>query len=97
MRRLLLIAKRPRPGRVKTRLVPPLTPGQALLALASGGNATVVEFLLTNQERLLSVPGLLDRLMANPALQADQRGRILEVLERAALAWAKAAKTWLGE
>ena len=66
------------------------TPGQALLALASGGNATVVEFLLTNQERLLSVPGLLDRLMANPALQADQRGRILEVLERAATRDARA-------
>ncbi len=26
---LLVIAKQPRPGRVKTRLVPPCTPGQA--------------------------------------------------------------------
>jgi rSAM/selenodomain-associated transferase 1 len=31
MRRLILVAKRPRPGRVKTRLVPPLTTEQALL------------------------------------------------------------------
>ena len=30
MRRLLLFAKRPRAGRVKTRLVPPLDPAQAL-------------------------------------------------------------------
>ena len=30
MQRLVLFAKRPRPGRVKTRLVPPLTPEQAL-------------------------------------------------------------------
>lgn len=30
MQRLILFAKRPRPGEVKTRLVPPLTEGQAL-------------------------------------------------------------------
>lgn len=30
MERLILFARRPRPGRVKTRLTPPLSPGQAL-------------------------------------------------------------------
>jgi hypothetical protein len=39
--------------------------------------------VLTNQERLLAQPGLLDRLSSNPALRADQRGRILELLDRA--------------
>ncbi|MYV39613.1 glycosyltransferase, partial [Streptomyces sp. SID1328] len=29
MTTLLVIAKEPRPGRVKTRLTPPFTPGQA--------------------------------------------------------------------
>lgn len=58
-------------------------PSAALATLAANGNAAVIELVLTNQERLLSQPELLDRLSVNPALRADQRGRILELLDRA--------------
>ena len=58
-------------------------PTGALATLAEAGTAAVCELVLTNQERLLSQPGLLDKLSENPALRADQRGRILELLERA--------------
>ena len=60
----------------------PLVPDEALAALASQGNAAVIELVLTNQVRLLSSPGLLDRLTVNPALRIDQRGRILDLLDR---------------
>jgi len=56
----------------------------ALAVLASTGSAPVLELVLTNQERLLAQPALLDRLIVNPALRPDQRGRILELLDRAA-------------
>jgi hypothetical protein len=58
-------------------------PLQALIALATNGSAPVIELVLTNQEKLLEQPRLLERLMINPALRADQRSRILELL-----AWA---------
>ena len=58
-------------------------PANALAALATAGNAGVIELVLTNQERLLSQPQLLDRLSMNPALRPGQRGQILELLERA--------------
>ncbi len=58
-------------------------PTGALAALAAAGNASVIELVLTNQERLLAEPSLLDHLSVNPALRADQRGRILELLDRA--------------
>jgi hypothetical protein len=58
-------------------------PTSALETLAARGNAAVIELVLTNQERLLSQPELLDRVSTNPALRADQRGRILELLDRA--------------
>jgi chromatin segregation and condensation protein Rec8/ScpA/Scc1 (kleisin family) len=59
-------------------------PRSALLALAAKGSASVVELVLTNQERLLQQPEVLELLMINPALRPDQRGRILELLERSA-------------
>jgi len=59
------------------------TPVAAIAVLAAAGNAAVIELVLTNQELLLSRPALLERLMVNPALRADQRGRLLELLERA--------------
>ncbi len=62
----------------------PAAPPAALAVLAGGGNAAVIELVLTNQEQLLKVPGLLDSLMVNPALRVDQRGRILELLGRVA-------------
>lgn len=58
------------------------TPGSAFTALATTGNAAVIDLVLTNQQRLLTEPLLLDRIAANPALRADQRGRILELIER---------------
>jgi hypothetical protein len=62
----------------------PSVPLPALAVLATAGNVSVLELVLTNQELLLSRPGLLEKLMLNPALRVDQRGRILELLERAA-------------
>ncbi len=62
----------------------PDVPKTALMVLASKGGAAVVELVLTNQERLLEQPMLLELLTLNPALRADQRGRILELLDRAA-------------
>jgi hypothetical protein len=60
----------------------PAVPVGALAILAAAGSAPVIELVLTNQEKLLAQPGLLERLMINPALRADQRGRILEMLDR---------------
>jgi len=65
-------------------------PAAALVKLAAGGNAAVIELVLTNQERLLKQPDLLTCLSLNPALRADQRGRILELLERTSQAVARA-------
>jgi len=61
------------------RAVPP----GALGVLARDGNGRVIDLVLTNQQRLLAHPDLLERLAANPALRAEQRGRLLELLERA--------------
>lgn len=60
----------------------PSVPDAALAVLATSGNAAVCELVLTNQQRLLSSPGLLDRLSTNPALRAEQRARILEMFDR---------------
>ena len=57
-------------------------PAAALDMLASEGNAPVLDLVMTNQERLLAQPGLLDRVANNVSLRADQRGRILELIER---------------
>jgi hypothetical protein len=56
--------------------------GKTLGILASEGNAAVLDLVLTNQERLLATPGLVDRLSANPALRADQTGRLLDLIDR---------------
>lgn len=61
----------------------PSTPLGALAVLAATGSAAIIELVLTNEERLRSEPILLERLMLNPALRVDQRGRILELLDRA--------------
>lgn len=60
----------------------PRVPDEALQNLATQGNAAVLDLVLTNQERLIRSAGLLDRLSANPALRPDQRGRILDLLDR---------------
>jgi hypothetical protein len=54
-----------------------------LARLASKGNAQVIDLVLTNEERLLAEPELLEQLAINPALRSDQRGRVLEALRRA--------------
>jgi hypothetical protein len=61
-------------------------PGDALEWLAAKGSSPVIDLVLTNEERLLSSPVVLERLMMNPALRADQRGRLLELLDRASKA-----------
>src|SRR5262249_22476192 len=40
------------------------------------------ELVLTNQQKLLSTPGLIDKLSVNPALRPDQRGRLLDLIDR---------------
>jgi hypothetical protein len=60
----------------------PNVPDAALQVLATDGNAAVLDLVLTNQERLIRSAGLLDRLSSNPALRPDQRGRILDLLDR---------------
>lgn len=62
----------------------PAAPTTALEVLAAKGSSAVIDLVLTNEERLLGAPGLLDRLTTNPALRNDQRGRLLELLDRAA-------------
>ena len=57
--------------------------------LARHGKGTVIDLVLTNQERLLEAPMLLNLLMENPALQAAQRGRILDLLDRISQAEAR--------
>jgi len=69
----------------------PAVPAEALAVLASAGNAAVLDLVLTNQERLLAQPALLERLMLNPALRAEQRARILELLDRVARRGERAA------
>jgi hypothetical protein len=60
----------------------PAANADALSVLASEGNAPVLDLVLTNQERLLATPGLVDKLSVNPALRADQRGRLLDLIDR---------------
>jgi hypothetical protein len=58
-------------------------PEDALELFATRGNSRVIDLVMTNQELLLTRPALLDRLSQNPAIQADQRGRLIELIERA--------------
>ena len=60
----------------------PSASGKALGVLASEGTAAVLDLVLTNQERLLATPGLVDRISVNPALRADQCGRLLDLIDR---------------
>jgi hypothetical protein len=53
-----------------------------LAVLASEGNAAVLDLVLTNQERLLTTPGLIDKVSVNPALRGDQRGRLMDLIAR---------------
>jgi len=60
----------------------PQAPEEALSILAGQGSGSVIDLVLTNEERLLRWPSLFDRLSANPALRPHQRGRILDLLDR---------------
>lgn len=60
----------------------PNVDAKTLHFLAAEGSGGVLELVLTNQEKLLSTPGLIDRLSVNPALRQDQRGRLLDLLDR---------------
>lgn len=61
----------------------PSAPVPALTVLAALGSNPVIELVLTNEELLLRKPGLLEKMMLNPALGQSQRGRLLELLSRA--------------
>jgi len=56
--------------------------GATLAVLASEGNAAVLDLVLTNQERLLTTPGLIDKVSVNPALRGDQRGKLMDLIDR---------------
>ncbi len=58
-------------------------PAEALEILAGSTDHEILALLLTNQERLLATPALMDRLLANQALRADQRNWIEETRDRA--------------
>jgi hypothetical protein len=60
----------------------PNVDARTLHVRASEGSGSVLELVLTNQEKLLATPGLIDRLSVNPALRPDQRGRLLDLLDR---------------
>jgi hypothetical protein len=60
----------------------PRVPDEALTILASQGNSSVIDLVITNQERILGASGLLDRLTVNPALRPDQRVKILDLLDQ---------------
>ena len=62
----------------------PSSPVPAMTILAALGNTGVIELVLTNEELLLRKPGLLEKMMLNPALGQSHRGRLLELLARAA-------------
>lgn len=62
----------------------PNSPVSAMTILAALGNTAVVDLVLTNEELLLRKPGLLEKMMMNPALGHNHRGRLLELLARAA-------------
>ncbi len=62
----------------------PSSPVPAMTILAALGNTAVIDLVLTNEELLLRKPGLLEKMMLNPALGQNHRGRLLELLARAA-------------
>jgi hypothetical protein len=62
----------------------PSEPTGAVTVLAALGNSAVLDLVLTNEELLLQHSGLLEKMMNNPALGPNQRGRLLELLARVA-------------
>jgi len=62
----------------------PVVPLDALVLLAASGTADVIDLVLTNEQLVLARPAVIDAVLGNPALRPDQRGRLLEVLERIA-------------
>ena len=69
----------------------PNVDAKTLHVLAGDGNGAVLVLVLTNQQKLLSTPGLIDRLSVNPALRQDQRGRLLDLIDRFVQASAEAS------
>lgn len=61
----------------------PSAPAEALETLAGSADAEILGLLLTNQDRLLSMPKLMDLLLANQALRPEQRSWIEETRTRA--------------
>jgi len=63
----------------------PSVPLDALTVLGASGSTAVIDLVLTNEQLLLARPALIDAVLGNAALRPDQRGRLLEMLERVAL------------
>ncbi len=77
-----LVPRALRDDELASRLIAhPQVPEGAIRELAARGSASVLDAVLTNQQRLLRSPELLDVLSKNPALRNDQRGRILDMIQ----------------
>lgn len=57
------------------------TPDAVFATLAAKVPPTLQEVIVTNQERILRVPSILDQLFTNPLLSVDIRRRALEIRE----------------
>jgi hypothetical protein len=57
------------------------TPDTLFVELARSGPVQVQETIVTNQERIIRQPEILDALLENPAITSDVRRRALEVRE----------------
>jgi len=68
---LLVLAKQPEPGRVKTRMVPPLSPEQA-----SALYAEMLQDVLIASGRFAAVAGLAPILSVHPARAANALARV---------------------
>jgi hypothetical protein len=62
----------------------PAVPLDALVLLGATGTAAVIDLVLTNEQLLLARAAVIEAVLVNPALRPDQRGRLLEILERIA-------------
>lgn len=57
------------------------TSDETVLGLAARVSPFLQEVIVINQERILRMPGILDALLANPALSTDAHRRVMEIRE----------------
>ncbi len=68
-----------RPGPLEAVILNPSSPDQVILELAATVPVTLMELIVINQVRILREPGILEALLANPAVNAHIRGRVNEL------------------